>query len=155
MFRTPGICDSNCRYHLIHLLLIEQIENEDVVAAILSKMKPIWKVKLPARMKDWPRKGYEVDGLTKEESSCLIRCSPEDGMNGFFITVFEKVTPSTNGKPDEIDPVKNIDIINKDTPRKRCFEKHLNDKKIKYVNNTSKVLKKRRLVIGLLNKFMR
>ena len=31
--------------------------------------------------------------LTAEQSAALIRCAPEDGTNGFFVSLFERVGP--------------------------------------------------------------
>jgi 25S rRNA (cytosine2278-C5)-methyltransferase len=64
-------------------------ENESVVAEILAS-RPDWDVAAPSRLHHWKRRGHDHEGLTKEQSQCLIRCLPEDGLNGFFVTLFIK-----------------------------------------------------------------
>ena len=66
-----------------------QEENECVVAEIL-RLHPEWDVKAPPRLSSWHRRGITTDGLTDSQASCLIRCMPEDGMNGFFVALFVK-----------------------------------------------------------------
>lgn len=78
---------------------INQRENEDVVAAALDEtnekigdenMK--WELVSPMALKHWKRRGLKVDGLTKEQSECLIRVDGMDGdnTNGFFVSYFER-----------------------------------------------------------------
>ena len=45
-------------------------------------------MKLPNRFLKWSRRGFQHEGLTNSQSECLIRCDPEDDMNGFFIALF-------------------------------------------------------------------
>jgi hypothetical protein len=60
------------------------------VAQLLTT-HPDWDVKFPPRLTSWTRRGLDgAAGLSSEQSSCLIRCSPEDGMNGFFVALFVK-----------------------------------------------------------------
>lgn len=60
----------------------------------------MWRLTAPPRLKVWTRRGLpftavESDGptLTAEQSAALIRCAPEDGTNGFFVSLFERVGP--------------------------------------------------------------
>ena len=39
-------------------------------------------------MKTWHRRGNSFPGLTESQQNSLIRCLPEDGMNGFFVALF-------------------------------------------------------------------
>ena len=39
-------------------------------------------------MQSWSRRGQAHVGLTDEQSACLVRCHPEDGLNGFFVAQF-------------------------------------------------------------------
>lgn len=65
------------------------------MVAELLRTHPEWAVKLPERFLQWPRRGDVVEGLTTAQSSCLVRCSPEDGMNGFFVALFVKNASQT------------------------------------------------------------
>ena len=47
-------------------------------------------------MSSWQRRGLPHEKLTMEQSNCLIRCDPSDGMNGFFIALFMKKCPIGN-----------------------------------------------------------
>ncbi len=83
---------------------IHQMENEDVVAAALNETNEAmagnvgdddgmkWELVSPLALKHWKRRGLEVDGLTKEQSGCLIRVNGMDGddTNGFFVSYFER-----------------------------------------------------------------
>jgi len=66
-----------------------------------------WRVASPTRLAQWSRRGLPLDAgevkiaggdspkegcsLTAAQSTALIRCSPEDGTNGFFVSLFERV----------------------------------------------------------------
>jgi hypothetical protein len=64
------------------------VENEDVVAEILQNF-PSWELKCPTRLAStWKRRGFVTSGLSESQANCLIRCHPEDGMNGFFVALF-------------------------------------------------------------------
>ncbi len=77
---------------------INQKENEDVVAAALQEVNEQidnenmkWELVSPMALAHWKRRGFEADGLTKEESKCLIRANGmEDDTNGFFVSYFER-----------------------------------------------------------------
>eukprot|EP00605_Chrysophyceae_sp_TOSAG23-4_P000084 GSChrysophyteH1.ASY1.ANO1.86.1 assembled CDS len=62
-------------------------ENEAVVAELLAA-RPDWDVAAPHRLQSWTRRGWKFDGLTASQSRCLVRCEPEDGLNGFFVALF-------------------------------------------------------------------
>ena len=49
-------------------------------------------VKAPPRFHSWGRRGMEFEGLSSDAAQCLLRCSPEDGHNGFFVAQFERNT---------------------------------------------------------------
>lgn len=74
---------------------IHQEENEDVVAEVLRNNSD-WDLARPARMESWPRRGNAHTSLTESQSSCLIRCHPSDGMNGFFVALFMKQQQCTS-----------------------------------------------------------
>jgi len=72
---------STCSVHVI--------ENEDVVANFLQE-NPEWDVVPPIRLSSWKRRGEKHLRLSAYQSEALIRCFPEDGMNGFFVALFQK-----------------------------------------------------------------
>lgn len=64
-------------------------ENESVVAEALATHRALgWSLSPPARFASWPRRGLPHECISMEESGCLLRCLPEDGMNGFFVALF-------------------------------------------------------------------
>ena len=72
---------------------IHEEENESVVAEALlheGKGKNGWDVHAPARLQHWPRRGHAFAGLSSSQSAALIRCHPQDGLNGFFVAEFRK-----------------------------------------------------------------
>ena len=74
---------------------VHKTENEDVVARFLIENRLYgWSVESPIRFIGWRRRGLPHDDLSTEESDALIRCDGEDGMNGFFVALFRKNTPS-------------------------------------------------------------
>ena len=42
----------------------------------------------PRRMDSWQRRGLPHGTLSPDDQLKLIRCLPEDGMNGFFVALF-------------------------------------------------------------------
>ena len=66
---------------------VHAAENEDVVAEVL-RAHPGWDVMCPPSMAQWKRRGQHHAELSQVQSSALIRCEPEDGLNGFFVANF-------------------------------------------------------------------
>lgn len=62
-----------------------------------------WRVAAPVRLKQWKRRGLPFTAadqqgaggptLTAVQRQALVRCAPEDGTNGFFVCLFERVGP--------------------------------------------------------------
>ena len=71
-----------------------------------------WRLVPPQRLQHWPRRGEPLTPtentnnnnsstvttqqqlqLSVEDSAALVRCAPEDGTNGFFVSLFERVGP--------------------------------------------------------------
>jgi putative methyltransferase len=71
-------------------------ENESVVEEVLAAVNApssstAWSLVAPSRFAAWARRGdVDYPGLTPAQLQCLIRCHPSDGLNGFFVAVFEK-----------------------------------------------------------------
>ena len=97
---------------------LHQRENEDVVAASMMEANELieddgrkWRLVSPKALMHWKRRGFENDGLTEEESKCLIRVNGLDGddTNGFFVSYFERVdSASTDESVDDEPPVTKI-----------------------------------------------
>jgi 25S rRNA (cytosine2278-C5)-methyltransferase len=65
-------------------------ENEGVVAAALEDARALGMELVPA-LRDWPRRGV-VGALNEKEAAAVVRVDPvEDGTDGFFVAVFERV----------------------------------------------------------------
>ncbi len=58
-----------------------------------------WRLVEPRRLLSWARRGVPFDGLTDAERHCLVRCHPEDGVNGFFVAVFQNQKVDNNTPP--------------------------------------------------------
>jgi putative methyltransferase len=73
-------------------------ENESVVNEILNKERRSegWHLVAPPRLASWKRRGLAFGDLTNEESECMIRCAPADGVNGFFVALFAKKNQTDN-----------------------------------------------------------
>jgi hypothetical protein len=77
-------------------------ENESVVAEVLkSRRGEGWHLVAPPRLASWKRRGHAFDGLSDEESECLVRCDPSDGANGFFVALFEKGSTKRGREDDD------------------------------------------------------
>jgi len=68
---------------------IHQEENEEVVKQALESNEE-WQLRLPHCLREWPRRGVEVKGLTAAQAKCLIRADRGDETNGFFVAYFER-----------------------------------------------------------------
>lgn len=96
------------------------------MAAVLYEANMIshWDVIDANCMKDWTRRGELFHSLTETQSKALIRCSPEDGLCGFFVAVFRKRGNSdcrstlTMIKSDEIEGICNHNCNIKDEEEK-------------------------------------
>ena len=70
---------------------VHREENEDVVAEALASVAATgWMLDAPARLSSWKRRGLAHPALTAQQSHQLIRCAPEDGLNGFFVAQFRR-----------------------------------------------------------------
>jgi putative methyltransferase len=70
---------------------VNEEENEGVVSDALRVMsEQSWELIPPRNFSTWKRRGHIVCGLSGDQASCLIRCLPEDGTNGFFVALFKR-----------------------------------------------------------------
>lgn len=60
-----------------------------MVLEILQQQKE-WKLVAPFRFESWARRGLPTVGLDQNETDSLVRCTPADGANGFFVALFQK-----------------------------------------------------------------
>lgn len=96
---------------------IYQAENEAVVASTL-KTQSCPTFHLVACLPNWTRRGMEFSELTSIQSNCLVRASPEDGTNGFFVAVFER-----DGTAQQAGPSKRTEAQKQRLKRKRASQK--------------------------------
>ncbi len=86
------------RYIAYSTCSINEAENEGVVSEVLANQydtnhKHIgeWDVAAPPRLANWKRRGLaSCTSLESEQLQKLIRCDPEDGLNGFFVALLFK-----------------------------------------------------------------
>ncbi|KAI9143061.1 S-adenosyl-L-methionine-dependent methyltransferase [Paraphysoderma sedebokerense] len=71
---------------------IHSIENEKVVQTILNSQSDFVLVKRDDVLPTWDRRGQKGEGLSDEDCEKVIRASPDDFTNGFFVALFERVT---------------------------------------------------------------
>lgn len=66
-------------------------ENELVISKLLSSPEGHeWELVTPPGFSSWTRRGVLVDGIDSRQAAKMIRCSHEDGMNGFFVALLQK-----------------------------------------------------------------
>lgn len=68
---------------------LHEQENELVIKQALQA-NPSWQLCPPHCLRDWKRRGHKINGLTLEQSQCLIRADRDDETNGFFVAYFER-----------------------------------------------------------------
>jgi len=69
---------------------IHNQENEEVVKEALKAQGDKWQLRSPFCLRGWERRGNQVEGLTSEQTKCLIRADRDDDTNGFFVSYFER-----------------------------------------------------------------
>eukprot|EP01039_Chlorochromonas_danica_P006960 gene6959-7700_t len=111
---------------------IHEEENEQVVASFLrSEVGNDWELKGPQRLKNWKRRGISHDGqatgltLSTEEARKVVRCSVEDGTNGFFVAVFRRKA----GRPRLVPPKMQSEgvVSNTEASLKRTLSREKNE----------------------------
>ena len=55
----------------------------------ILQQKQEWEVVEPVRFSSWTRRGLSTEGLSSTDTNALIRCTPADGANGFFVALFQ------------------------------------------------------------------
>ena len=86
---------------------LHEQENELVVKQALESNSK-WQLCAPHCLRDWKRRGHDIEGLTKEQSQCLIRADRGDDTNGFFVAYFERRGSS---KPTQVKGKKSGNVV--------------------------------------------
>jgi len=67
-------------------------ENERVVAAVMPAARELG-YELAAAIPSWPRRGWEGEGLEREDAAKVVRADPaQDDCEGFFVALFSRPT---------------------------------------------------------------
>jgi hypothetical protein len=72
-------------------------ENENVVEQAVNANKDDWEIVAPHCLATWKRRGVATEGLSEEETDCMIRVNKEDDTNGFFVCCLQRKS-ATNQK---------------------------------------------------------
>ena len=91
---------------------INEAENEGVISEVLASQYDTnhrshgeWDVAAAPRLANWQRRGLaSCTSLEASQLQNLIRCDPEDGLNGFFVALLVK-KDSKDSAVEEIEPV--------------------------------------------------
>lgn len=70
-------------------------ENEQVVSDILADEKCSRSFELAEILPKWHRRGLQIaddNSKAKQISQKVVRCMPEDGTNGFFVSCFQRIS---------------------------------------------------------------
>lgn len=84
---------------------VHEQENEQVVRQGLEAFHDQWEVVAPACLRHWERRGRTIEGLTSEQSKCLIRADRDDATNGFFVAYFERKGSKRRRVKDNTSPL--------------------------------------------------
>ena len=99
-----------------------------------------WELKRPLRFHDWHRRGEAATvtngvashSLSDEELQCLIRCSPDDDLNGFFVALYVNSTKLQTVKAVETKKTAKVPFVDCKLPLK------LEQKPVKFLDNVWK-----------------
>jgi putative methyltransferase len=81
----------NAQYIVYSTCSIHCEENETVVSQFLSSEEGMnWELTTPPGFEKWTRRGMTVEGIDAKQAKKMIRCLPEDKMNGFFVALLKK-----------------------------------------------------------------
>lgn len=95
-----------------------QEENESVVSEVLKSQEMCstfdrWHLVAPPRMATWARRGRTANpggiDISEDDLQKLIRCEPSDGLNGFFVALFQREARAANVSADKIP--ENDDVV--------------------------------------------
>jgi putative methyltransferase len=75
-------------------------ENESVVEQAVNANRDDWKIVAPQCLTTWKRRGVATEGLSEEETDCMIRVDKEDDTNGFFVCCLQRQS-ATNQKAEK------------------------------------------------------
>lgn len=90
-------------------------ENEEVIARVLCRVQnepdristdkydsSEWKVVAPTNLKDWPRRGQIVNGLTADEAAACIRVDARhDHTHGFFVCCLQRMSKASSSSKEK------------------------------------------------------
>jgi hypothetical protein len=104
-------------------------ENENVVEQAVNANKDDWMVVVPQCLATWKRRGVATEGLTEEETDCMIRVNKEDDTNGFFVCCLQRKSANqqkgTEAKqPDATSELAGIPVYSGQFARRDKVEKN-------------------------------
>ena len=102
-----------------------------------------WELSTPSRMVSWHRRGVALAGLGAEDQAKLIRCLPEDGMNGFFVALFVKKSDANSNSSDRINSVVDNSVDEDDDDNDDSDNDDNNSSNKVVITNTKKILQKK------------
>jgi putative methyltransferase len=79
---------------------IHHVENEEVVSGILNKQKEFKLADATEVLPEWSHRGELGHGLNVEDTAKVVKASPADGTNGFFVALFVRCDASGVAKED-------------------------------------------------------
>lgn len=65
-------------------------ENEQVVEQAVKQNPDDWMIVAPHCLAKWKRRGVATEGLSEQETDCMIRVDKEDDTNGFFVCCLQR-----------------------------------------------------------------
>ncbi|KAL7748282.1 hypothetical protein RI367_006241 [Sorochytrium milnesiophthora] len=115
---------------------IHAIENERVVANALARQTAFQLCHRAEVLPSWPSRGQSGEGLTSDQ---VLRASPSDGTNGFFVALFERVASSPNDQQATETPrshrhAQSHGVAGKQQQKKKSGTQRAKRKKIAAVN---------------------
>jgi putative methyltransferase len=123
-------------------------ENENVVEQAVNANRDDWTIVAPQCLATWKRRGVATEGLSEEETDCMIRVNKEDDTNGFFVCCLQRqsATKQTATKakiPDVTSELAEIPVYSgqfkKVTPKRSPSKKNTPKSSPSSTDSTTKV----------------